>query len=175
MPDTFQVQNDFQISENAGNRTFDPWMSSWVDSPAKALVIPEGRPDSQMTVLVSGLKCYELFVNLDRSLWLSKTSQLCFQEESTPFSGTWPKRGWMRNGHCYEPKILALRMKENDSLRLPTPTASMGKRGWGLSRTGRARYSQKIIDSAFQYGYKPPIALLEWEMGYPRNWTTANE
>src|SRR5690606_32519917 len=44
-------------------------------------------------------------------------------------------------------------------------------RGWGLSKTGRLRYSQQMQDNALRFGYRPPIALLEWMMGFPENHT----
>jgi hypothetical protein len=102
-----------------------------------------------------------------------KTSQLCLEGESTEFSGTWPQSGMVRNGKLYMRPILGCRIVENESLLLPTPTRSFGvnARGWGLSQTGRLRYSQQTEDNAKRFGYRPPIALLEWMMGFPENHT----
>lgn len=58
-------------------------------------------------------------------------------------------------------------MNPNSRLLLPTPTKSMGKRGWGISLTGRRRYSEKVQKNALKYGYKPPMAMIEWMMGFP--------
>jgi hypothetical protein len=35
-----------------------------------------------------------------------------------------------------------------------------------FSRTGRLRYSRETIRNALIFGYKPPVRLLEWMMGY---------
>jgi hypothetical protein len=79
----------------------------------------------------------------------------------------------VRNGKLYMRPILGCRIVENESLLLPTPTRSFGvnARGWGLSQTGRLRYSQQTEDNAKRFGYRPPIALLEWMMGFPENHT----
>jgi hypothetical protein len=102
-----------------------------------------------------------------------KTSQLSLEGESIEFSGTWPVSGMVRNGKLYMRPTLGCRIVENESLLLPTPTRSFGvnARGWGLSKTGRLRYSQQVQDNAMRFGYRPPIALLEWMMGFPENHT----
>lgn len=107
----------------------------------------------------------------DTSLW--KTSQFSLEGESTVFSGTWPSSGLMRNGKLYSRPTLGCLTVENASCLLPTPTRSFGvnARGWGLSQTGRARYSEQTEASAKRFGYRPPIALLEWMMGFPENHT----
>ncbi len=84
---------------------------------------------------------------------------------------TWPKSGMTQNGTAFLLDTSARRTSENASGYLPTPTKAIGKRGWGLSRTGRARYSLDVIARAFQFGYKPPVSLLEWMMGFPRGHT----
>jgi hypothetical protein len=79
----------------------------------------------------------------------------------------------VRNGKLYSRPILNCRIVENESLLLPTPTRSFGvnARGWGLSQTGRRRYSEAVEANAKRFGYRPPIALLEWMMGFPENHT----
>ena len=42
---------------------------------------------------------------------------------------------------------------------------------FGAPHERRARYSQGVISRAFRFGYKPPIRLLEWMMGYPLDFT----
>ena len=65
----------------------------------------------------------------------------------------------------------ARRTSDKDSFgRLPTPTAAMGKRGWGFSKTGRRRYSQEATANAMQYGWRPPISLVNAMMGFPEEW-----
>jgi len=78
----------------------------------------------------------------------------------------------MRTGACYEPTNSERHIYVSGCSFLPTPTKSMGKRGWGISKTGRHRYSQEIVRYALMLGYKPPVWLLEWMMGFPPNYTS---
>lgn len=107
----------------------------------------------------------------DTSSW--RTSQLCLEGGSIEFSGTWPSSGMIRNGKLYSRPTLGCLIVENESALLPTPTRSFGvnARGWGLSQTGRRRYSEQVESNARQFGYRPPINLLEWMMGFPENYT----
>lgn len=109
--------------------------------------------------------------DLDTSSW--KTCQLSLEGESIEFSGTWPASGMVRNGKLYSRQTLGCLIVENESSLLPTPTRSFGvnARGWGLSQTGRRRYSEAVEENAKRFGYRPPIALLEWMMGFPENHT----
>ena len=102
-----------------------------------------------------------------------KTCQLSLEGESIEFSGTWPASGMVRNGKLYSRQTLGCLIVENESSLLPTPTRSFGvnARGWGLSQTGRRRYSEAVEENAKRFGYRPPIALLEWMMGFPENHT----
>jgi hypothetical protein len=84
---------------------------------------------------------------------------------------TLPRSGLMRNGQVYSRPISDCRTEGSEHLLLPTPTASMGQRGWGLSLTGRKRYSEAVWNNAMSFGYKPPIQLLEEIMGFPRDFT----
>ena len=68
------------------------------------------------------------------------SSRLSDQVTSDAYSGTWPKRGMMRNGVCWERMTLAPRIGARDSGFWPTPVGNEGrnrrlpdgKRGWGL-------------------------------------------
>lgn len=113
------------------------------------------------------LACYDQ----DTSSW--KTSQLCLEGGSIEFSGTWPASGMIRSGKLFSRPTLGCLIVENESALLPTPTRSFGvnARGWGLSQTGRRRYSEQVESNALQFGYRPPINLLEWMMGFPENYT----
>lgn len=122
----------------------------------------------------SGLRCIELLGSLDLESCSLKTSQLSLAEDWLESCVTLPPSGMTRSGTVYRLDTSARRTSANESSYLPTPTKAMGQRGWGLSRSGRGRYSQGVIVRAFQFGYKPPVALLEWMMGYPVRYT-ANE
>jgi hypothetical protein len=86
----------------------------------------QGRElDSQESEAVSGGSSLASFAKYDPSSCSWKTPQCSLLEESTKFSGTWPKWGTMQNGACYPQKTLELPTCESafGSL-LPTPTAS---------------------------------------------------
>lgn len=102
-----------------------------------------------------------------------KTYQLCLEGGLIEFSGTWPASGMMRSGKLFSRPTSGCLIVENESALLPTPTRSFGvnARGWGLSQTGRRRYSEQVESNALQFGYRPPINLLEWMMGFPENYT----
>ena len=102
-----------------------------------------------------------------------KTCQRSLGGALTEYSGTWPSSGAMRNGKVFMRPTLGCLTVENESALLPTPTKSFGVncRGWGLSKSGRKRYSEEAQQNALRFGYRPPIALLEWMMGFPENHT----
>lgn len=111
------------------------------------------------------------FAIFDRDTWRLKTPQCSLIEGFDEYCGTLPRSGLMRNGRLYRRQTLLCRTVENGCSLLPTPTRSMGQRGWGLSKSGRERYSPEICVNAFRFGYKPPISLLEWMMGFPERHT----
>ena len=76
-----------------------------------------------------------------------------------------------RSGIAYRRAPLVLSTTGIESGSFPTPTRSMGKRGWGFSLTTKKRYSRRIIEIAHQYGWRPHCHLLEWLMGLPLGWT----
>ena len=77
----------------------------------------------------SGLTFSEPFAiyDPDSSCW--RTSQGTFHWGSDEFSATWPQRGSMRNGQCFEHRTWEPATDELDCSSLPTPTARDGKTG----------------------------------------------
>ena len=146
-------------------------MLSAGDSRARTLLLEEPDWGWLENVAASGLSTSESFAFCDLDSLSLKTPQLCLFGGLSEFCATLPPAGLMRNGKLFARPILLCRTVENACSLLPTPTASMGKRGWGLSRTGRLRYSQTIYDNAMRHGYKPPITLLEWMMGFEERHT----
>lgn len=47
--------------------------------------------------------------------------------------------------------------------------------GWPFSANTRKRYCDAKIDSAMMFGYKPPLGLAEWMMGFPRGIQIQNQ
>lgn len=117
-----------------------------------------------------GWKCAGSFLKYDHDSRLWKTRQCSFLAGLEEYLETWPKWGLMLDGEVLQLETKVLRLRGSGFL-LPAPTKSMGKRGWGLSRTGRERYSKQLIENALSFGYKPPPDLLEWTMGWPLTWS----
>ena len=141
------------------------------DSPVRTLALLDwglGLVDQEV---VSGSKCLGSFAYLDLDSCLWKMYQRSFFGESEELCLTWPRSGMTQNGIAFRLDTSARLTNEIASSYLPTPTKSMGKRGWGISRTGRNRYSPGVILRAFRFGYKPPVSLLEWMMGFPQGFT----
>lgn len=140
------------------------------DSRARTLAVPEKATDWKENEADCGWKCEGSFVKYDHASRLWKTRQCSLIEGLEEYSETWPKWGLMHDGEVLQEKMRVRQLKGSGFL-LPAPTKSMGKRGWGLSKTGRARYSKELIENALSFGYKPPPDLLEWTVGWPLTWS----
>jgi hypothetical protein len=77
-----------------------------------------------------------------------------------------------------------LRMFGADGSCWPTPTASQGRRGWGLNVSGpkgRGRYAahgetvRNVRRDISENGWRPEPLSHEWLMGWPRRWTLSVE
>jgi len=147
-------------------------ISSQAASLARILALLEGEAGSVQSVADFGLISRAWLGKFDQDTYSLRMSQVSLiTNQCDEFLETFPPVGMMRNGECFELLISAHPTKERESSLLPTPTRRMGQRGWGISKTGRCRYSLEVIQNAAAFGYKPPIWLLEWEMGLPSNFT----
>ena len=147
-------------------------ISSQAASLARILAALESRQESTESEAVYGLSSRESLGRFDRDTYSLKTSQGCLlTNQCDEYLATFPRSGLMQNGECFQLPCLERPMNESGSSLLPTPTRSMGQRGWGISKSGRCTYSADVIRNAAGFGYKPPIWLLEWEMGFPRDFT----
>src|SRR3990167_6616978 len=108
-----------------------------------------------------GRTSIEPFLYYDPAMSSWKMFQRYFFEGWDEFWATFQKSGTMRNGKLYQRTPLARHICGSGCFLLPTPTASMGKRGWGLSLTGRLRVSKRVWQNAMSYGYKPDPTLIE--------------
>lgn len=140
------------------------------DSRVRTLAAPELATGWREKEVDCGWKCEGSFVKYDHVSHSWKTRQCSLIEGLEEYSETWPKWGLMHDGEVLQEETRVRRLKGSGYL-LPAPTKSMGKRGWGLSKTGRARYSKTLIENALSFGYKPPPDLLEWTMGWPLTWS----
>ena len=92
------------------------------------------EPDSQALARDSGPRWRASFATWNHATSSWRTSQLSHAEDSTSFSGTWPRWGSMLDGACSELVTPVLPIAENASgSLLPTPTAS----SYGTTNNGR--------------------------------------
>lgn len=156
-----------------------PWMSSAAVSRVRILAEPAQDEGSAASVRGSGGKWRAWLASFDLSGFSWRTSQTFLKVNGelglAEFSETWPRSGMTRNGTAYRLPPLVPLMRGTGSGSLPTPTRSMGKRGWGFSTTSKQRYRPEVMRTALAYGWKPPALLLEWAMGYPEDFTAVSE
>jgi hypothetical protein len=165
----------FDVTETLEKSMVHDWsgsISSQAASLARILVVLESRLESQANEAACGRISLASLGRFDQDSYSLKTSQVSLiTNQCEEFSETFPPCGLMRNGECFRLLSSERPTSGNEYSLLPTPTRSMGQRGWGISKSGRNRYSQRVIQNAAGFGYKPPIWLLEWEMGFPRDFT----
>lgn len=145
-------------------------MSSAGGSRAKTLVALDLGVGWMGNKVDYGRKCHGSFAKYNQNSRSWKTHQLSLRGELVPFCGTWPKWGLMLSGECWALHPVVHRSNVS-GFGLPAPTKSMGKRGWGISKSGRERYSKQLQENAQVFGYKPHPAILEWSMGWIPMWT----
>lgn len=170
--DIGQTCDDGTTCERGHNQTPNPWTSCAAASRAKTLAQhPQQEQESTENEADCGPNLQGSFAQLDRGSLCWRTMQCSLFGGLIEFSGTWPQAGMMRSGACFRLTSLEHRTNESGCTLLPTPRKAMGERGWGLSRTGRQRYSKDVQENAWRFGYKPPVGLLEWMMGFPPDHT----
>jgi len=165
-----------------------------VDSPAKTSAPQASKPASMKAQgRVSFTNSCESFAwfSQDSSSW--KTSQRSLLTDWTPFLGSWPRQGLMRNGHVFQQVLWEPAISAIDGGSLPTPTTSdhcdrtyhypacVGvtrgeKLSWAIGKhlghndglTGQPGVNRSRPTGAAMY-LNP--AFLEEMMGYPIGWT----
>ena len=139
--------------------------------------------------------------NTDLKLWGNSRTDL-LSEHWEPFSETWPTSGTMRNGQAFELQMPTLRIKDLESLSLPTPTTQDGKNNGGpsqferntkplnaqvLVKTDWNKFQPAVRSWEQEIGRKAPTPtkpdgkkgahrlsskFTEWMMGLPEGWIT---
>jgi len=158
-------------------------MSYLADFHAKTSVPQEKAQELMESDQECGEKWRASFVkyNPDSCSW--KTHQCSLLGDLDEFSETWPQWGLMRDGECWEQRMLEQTIKGTESGLLeqtwPTPDANCGMRGtqpnWTPKRKSghQAQYSinQAVRDSEQNIGGKLNPMWVEWLMGWPLGWT----
>jgi hypothetical protein len=140
------------------------------DSRVRTYQPSEKGPDLPAPDLDCGPKWPGSLAKYNPALYSWKTAQCSLFGGLELYSETWPRWGMMRDGECWAHEV-AVDLWNESGFGLPAPTKCMGKRGWGISNTGRARYSEELQENARRFGYKPHPSVLEWAMGWIPTWT----
>lgn len=140
------------------------------DSPVRTYLPPAKEEDSMETEADCGPRWPGSLAKFNQGSFSWKTRQCSLFGGLTVFSGTWPRWGTMHDGEFWAHEVAVDQWNES-GCGLPAPTKCMGKRGWGISNTGRARYSEELQENARRFGYKPHPSVLEWSMGWIPTWT----
>ncbi len=140
------------------------------DSPVRTYLPPVKEAISTGSDLDCGPSLPGSLARYSPNTYSWRTAQCSLLGGLTSYSEIFPRWGMMRDGELSELVPVVARWNES-GFGLPAPTKSMGKRGWGISNSGRARYSKELQENARLFGYKPHLSILEWSMGWIPTWT----
>ena len=126
-----------------------------------------------------GVTWRESLARYDRATSSWKTPQCSLLEDSTVFSGTWPRWGLMRDGVSYRQQPLVRHIKETGFGSWPTPTAAEGSKipatanygQVGLNNHPRIRGEVTRSKQTKSGKFPTPTAHNSKEGGYPAEFT----
>jgi hypothetical protein len=142
-----------------------------------------------------GEKWHASFVKYDPDSSLWRTHQCSLLGDLEPFSETWPQWGLMRDGECWEQRMLEQTIRETesglspngvDTFHTPNTTGLDGgsnsrkalkKRQWMSPQsrdwkdTGTSQGNRKSPNLGTQAGGRLNPIFPEWLMGWPLEWT----
>jgi hypothetical protein len=161
-------------------------MSYLGDFHVKTLAQQEKVQELTENGLECGKKWQELLAKLDLNLYLWKTAQCSFIEDSEQFLQTFPKWGSMRNGELLEQTKLGRITKEKGNGLWPTPTTPSGggerrrvrsaqkcSQKWDLHSIFNQSEPVRMVDGvasrvdrlkAIGNGQVPQVAGIAWEL-----------
>lgn len=148
-------------------------------SRAKTSALPAEATDSTESAAASGWKWPGSFAKWDRASCTWRTRQCSLIEDSTEFSGTWPRWGVLRDGECSELTTLAPPSTESESGYWQTPTTRDGKGQSGLgNRIKRGKpgkpHVANLCDQIVDIGRPDLVRCIEFRyrlMAWPIGWT----
>ena len=157
------------LTENRGKELLTSYLAAF---HAKTSVQQEKAQELTENEAECGEKWRASFTKYDPDSSFWKTHQCSLLGDLDEFSETWPQWGLMRNGECWEQRMLAQSIKEIGFGSFPTPVKSDYK---GTSKNSKFQ-SRKIQYKAWDDGteastlYPNPLAY-EALMGWPQQWT----
>lgn len=133
--------------------------------------------NSNATLDGCGQNSAESFAFFDPNTSSWKTYQGCLYEDYTTYSVIFPRAGTMRNGMLFRlvPLVRTSLAKEFlSSPKVPRPLACDGKGAGRSQRKLNARGGEKNLRDYFLRLHNwlyPPVAAVEYLMGFPIGWT----
>lgn len=160
------------LQSTAGGST-----SLLADSPVRILATPESESESKASAAAFGERCTESFARYDRESLSWKTSQLCLDGEWEEFSETWPRAGSMRSGIAFRSEPLADTFYATACLSLPKVPSPVSADHKGAGRDRLERGANNNLRDYFAIKYNmlyPPVAMVEYLLGFPIEWSALN-
>ena len=152
----------------------DSPMFSAVASPVRISALPERALELQARGADSGANTRDLLAKYDHATQSWRTSQRCLVEGWAKYSETWPRSDMMQNGIAYQRQQLerCTTGTEFGFKLIPTPTACDYK-GSGRLRLERGENNNLRDWFKIKFGFLyPPVAAVEYLMGYPAGWAS---
>ncbi len=150
-------------------------------SRARTSASQEREPESTESGQDSGAKWRELLARYDRDSHSWKTPQCSLFEDSTESLRTLPRWGSVRNGELFQRRMPDLPTTESAYGLLPTPTATIWKRGIEWTRAERMERIRSNLEDFLAYlflrcggqrisGTQIHPSFVEAMMGWPIEW-----
>ena len=173
------------LTENRGEELLTSYLEAF---RARILAAQDAVQESLESAADYGKSLPGLLAKYDPDMSSWKTRQCSQKEESTLFSGIWPRWGSMLNGELFRREPPELLTKEKDSGLWPTPTCGGFTSTGAIKKTIKAcstaleaaeitgrpgvveRITQTKIDKEEIRGQMNPD-WTEWLMGWPIGWT----
>ena len=169
------------LTENRGEELLTLYLADFRAKTSPQLEAETGLMENEAEC---GEKWHGSFAKYDHDTSSWKTHQCSLLGGLTEFSETWPKWGSMRNGGCWEQRMLEPRTGETAFGSLPTPVATdwmtpsikttsyQNGRFVRTSKTSGIKFGTRL-SAAYQLmtGNPMPPSFSEWMMGWPVGWT----
>ena len=164
------------LTETRGEELLTLYLEDFL---AKTSAPQEREPELTESDPECGVTWRESLARYDRATSSWKTPQCSLLEDSTVFSGTWPRWGLMRDGVSYRQQPLVRHIKETGFGSWPTPTAAEGSKipatanygQVGLNNHPRIRGEVTRSKQTKSGKFPTPTAHNSKEGGYPAEFT----
>ena len=142
---------------------------------ASPSVSPDGNAGSA-TLVTSGQKCLDLFVNSGRDGSFAKMFLAMWTTDSTPYCHSWSVKTTPAGRFLFRLAPSARPIGEKGFGLLPTPLASDGRRAFLNAQLAAGRKVRTSLNLRvknlpdYLAGFPNPI-FVEWMMGFPMHWS----